>query len=518
MLFNSTEFIFIFLPITFFGFFLLGRWRARRAAIAWLVGASLFFFGWWELSYLALILFSIIFNFGCGSLLMAKGLAARRKVLLAFGITVNLALIGYFKYAGFLVSSIGKATGTDWTIDKVLLPIGISFFTFQQIAYLIDVAKNQTRETRFLDYSLFVVFFPQLIAGPIVHHRDVLPQFAKSRTFHPTFENLAVGITIFAIGLFKKVVIADELALVASPVFMAAEAGETLHFIQAWQGAFAYTFQLYFDFSGYSDMAIGLARLFGIRLPVNFASPYKATSIIDFWRRWHITLSTFLRDYLYFPLGGNRKGPLRRHVNLLTTMVLGGLWHGAGWTFVVWGALHGAYLIINHIWRYCWRYPIDRWWSRLLARAVTLFVVVLAWVPFRAETFSGAIRVFEGMLNLPYTLEIRLGGLAVFAKLVGIRFDGPWFSQTDFVSILWLIIFVLAVWILPNTQQLLAAYRPTLSAENRNARFYLLPRQGGGLFALAWRPTAVWAVLVSVMLGWALMSLQKVSEFLYFQF
>ena len=518
MLFNSPSFIFIFLPVTLFGFFVLGRWHDRRAAIAWLVGASLFFYGWWEPRYLALILFSMIFNFGCGSLLMAGRPAPARKVLLAFGVGVNLALIGYFKYAGFLVSSIGEATGTDWTMEKILLPIGISFFTFQQIAYLIDVARNRTRETRFLDYSLFVVFFPQLIAGPIVHHRDVLPQFARAGTFRPSFENLAVGITIFAIGLFKKVAIADELALVASPVFAAAEAGETLHFFQAWQGAFAYTFQLYFDFSGYSDMAIGLARLFGIRLPVNFDSPYKATSIIDFWRRWHITLSTFLRDYLYFPLGGNRKGPLRRHVNLLTTMVLGGLWHGAGWTFVVWGTLHGLYLIANHVWRYFWRRPIDRWWSRMIARMMTLLVVVLAWVPFRAETFGGAIRVFEGMANLPHSIEARLGGLAPLARLVGVHFDGPWLARADMVSVFWLMVFVAAVWILPNTQQLMAAYRPTLSGPDRNARVRLPLGLGGRSMALAWRPTAIWAALVGGISAWSLMSLHRVSEFLYFQF
>lgn len=308
MLFNSPEFIFGFLPATLIVFFILGSLARFRLAMAWLTLASLFFYGWWEPAYLVLIVFSVLFNFLCGAVLAHIFKRSAKRLVLTLGIGINLGLIGYFKYAGLFVASVGTVSGTGWSIEQILLPIGISFFTFQQIAYLVDVAGGDTREQNFLDYLLFVTFFPQLIAGPIVHHRDILPQFKRREIFRPSSENICIGGTIFVAGLFKKVVIADNLALIATPVFDTAESGEALHFFQAWRGAFAYSFQLYFDFSGYSDMAIGLARLFGVKLPINFDSPYKATSIIDFWRRWHMTLSRFLRDHLYFALGGNRKG------------------------------------------------------------------------------------------------------------------------------------------------------------------------------------------------------------------
>ena len=350
MLFNSYEFIFLFLPVTFLVFMRLGA-RHRRWAAGWLAVASLGFYAWWNPAFLPLLLASIACNYLVGLRLARPVIAAwSRKTVLALSITANLGLLAYFKYANFLLDNLNLVIGTDYRLDLVL-PLGISFFTFTQIAFLVDAYQGKAKEYHPVDYCLFVTFFPHLIAGPVLHHQEMMPQFARAETYRPNPENIAVGIAIFSIGLVKKVLIADAMAAHATPVFEAAEQGATLSFFTAWEGALAYTFQLYFDFSGYSDMAIGLARLFGITLPANFDSPYRAVNIIDFWRRWHMTLSRFLRDYLYIRLGGNRKGPVRRYMNLFVTMLLGGLWHGAGWTYVVWGGLHGCYLIANHFCR-----------------------------------------------------------------------------------------------------------------------------------------------------------------------
>ncbi|MGH6886959.1 MAG: MBOAT family O-acyltransferase, partial [Geminicoccales bacterium] len=331
MLFNSFEFILAFLPVTLIGFFLLGGRESPRAALSWLVLTSLFFYGWWNPSYLVLIIGSICFNFFVGQRLLARS----SKAILGFGVAVNLLSIAYFKYAGFLAFNIEELAGVEVGLEHIVLPLAISFFTFQQIAYLVDAHRGEVRAEGFVNYALFVTFFPQLIAGPIVHHSEVLPQFARRSTYRLDLDNLALGLTVFSIGLFKKVVLADGIATYATPMFAAAQGGYEPTLFEAWGGALAYTFQLYFDFSGYSDMAVGLGLMFNIRIPINFDSPYKAVNVIDFWRRWHITLSRFLRDYLYIPLGGNRRGPERRYVNLMLTMLLGGLWHGAGWTFVI---------------------------------------------------------------------------------------------------------------------------------------------------------------------------------------
>ena len=304
MLFNSIEFILFFLPITLIIFFTIGILEYQRLAVLWLVSASLFFYGWWNPSYLWLLIFSMVFNYRMGVFLSA---GKKSKALLAAGIAVNLGFMAYFKYTNFIVDNINLLVGGSYNVSYIILPLAISFFTFQQIAYLVDAYRNETREYSFLHYSLFVTFFPQLIAGPIVHHKEMLPQFEKRATYSLNLLNINKGLTIFIIGLFKKVVLADSIADYATPVFDAADAGLTISFFEAWGGAFAYSLQLYFDFSGYADMAIGIAFLFGISLPLNFSSPYKSKSIIDFWRRWHMTLSRFLKDYLYIPLGGSRK-------------------------------------------------------------------------------------------------------------------------------------------------------------------------------------------------------------------
>ncbi len=348
MLFNSYTFIFLFLPVTLVGFYLIGGRGNYRVAVSWLVGASLFFYAWWNPAYLGLLLGSILFNYALGILLSAKKRNKKLKFVLIFGIAGNLCLLAYFKYYNFFVDNINWVFSSSHTVENILLPLAISFFTFQQIAYLVDVHRGQARECDFLHYCLFVTFFPQLIAGPIVHHKEILPQFSKKEIYRVSYKAIAIGLTIFSIGLFKKVMIADNMATYVSPVFSGAEQGIKLTFFEAWGGSIAYSLQIYFDFSGYSDMAIGLARMVGIILPLNFHSPYKAKNIIEFWSRWHMTLSRFLKDYLYIPLGGNRKGKLRRYTNIMITMLIGGLWHGAGWVFIMWGALHGFYIVLNH--------------------------------------------------------------------------------------------------------------------------------------------------------------------------
>ncbi|RKZ48090.1 MAG: MBOAT family protein [Candidatus Parabeggiatoa sp. nov. 3] len=444
------------------------------------------------------------------------------KIVLAFGVFVNLFLLGYFKYANFFVDNFNSLTSSTYHLQTIILPLAISFFTFQQITYLVDAYKGETREYNFLHYCLFVTFFPQLIAGPIVHHREMLPQFAKDVIYKLNHEHLAVGITIFFLGLFKKVVLADSVAIYATPVFEAAEQGLRLGFFEAWGGALAYTFQLYFDFSGYSDMAIGIARMFGIRLPLNFHSPYKAVNIIEFWRRWHITLSRFLRDYLYIPLGGNRKGTIRRYINLMITMLLGGLWHGAGWTFVVWGALHGVYLMINHAWqalRIALGQDITRssWWGRGLSQLITFTAVVIAWVFFRAESFSGAINVLQAMagmngIPLPWFLIGNLGQFEPWLLEHGFEIDMVFPNRLfpkNFNDVYWLFFILLLTWYAPNTQQFMSRYQPAFDIYRGEAWQYS---------GLQWQPTRAWAASSAMIAALSILSLTRVSEFLYFQF
>lgn len=353
MLFNSFIFIFAFLPVALGGYLLTRLLFKETVWVIWLAACSLLFYAWWKPVYLILIVASILVNYTIGKK-MGVSRGRPKKMLLILGVVMNLGVLAYFKYTNFIFENVGRIIGQDFDFNYIVLPLAISFFTFQQIAYLVDAYRGETMEVDFSRYTLFVTFFPQLIAGPIVHHREMLPQFFNKVEHRKLIDNLAVGLSIFAVGLFKKVVIADSLSKWAQPTFAIADMGVSPTFFESWIGALAYTLQLYFDFSGYSEMALGLGRMFGIVLPINFFSPYKARSIIDFWRRWHITLSRFLRDYLYIPLGGSRCGPLRHHVNLFVTMLLGGLWHGAGWTFVIWGMLHAIYLTINHLWREWW--------------------------------------------------------------------------------------------------------------------------------------------------------------------
>jgi alginate O-acetyltransferase complex protein AlgI len=400
MLFTTAVFALLFLPLTLAGFYALGRWRPPAAAL-WLFVASVFFYGFWMPAFTLLLLASIGFNFFVGLRIAGSEGAARRHWLVA-GIAVDLLLLAYFKYANFFVDNLNALLGMQWAPGRVLLPIGISFYTFTQIAFLVDTWRGKVREFNLVHYGLFVTYFPHLVAGPVLHHAQMMPQFAQPSIYRWQAAPFGAGLAIFAIGLLKKVVLADGVAPYADAVFRAADGGVLPAQGEAWLGALAYTLQLYFDFSGYSDMAIGLSWMFNVRLPYNFDSPYKARNISDFWRRWHISLSTFLRDYLYIALGGNRRGPVRRYANLMATMLLGGLWHGAGWSFVLWGGLHGLYLMINHGWRaWCGEARLARleglWAYRGLSWALTLLAVVLAWVFFRAETLPGALRIVHAM-------------------------------------------------------------------------------------------------------------------------
>jgi alginate O-acetyltransferase complex protein AlgI len=406
MLFTTTTFTLLFLPLVLAGFFALGRWWDDLAA-AWLLVASLVFYGYWMPEFTLLLVFSIALNFVVGLRILRariEGLTTTRRWL-TFGIIFNLALLGYFKYANFFVDNLGAILGSPLGLPRIVLPIGISFYTFTQIAYLVDTYQGKVGETRWIHYGLFVTYFPHLVAGPVLHHAQMMPQFGDRSIYRVKMENMSVGLLVFAIGLLKKVVLADGVAPYADAVFGAADSGGSPSAGEAWLGVAAYTLQLYFDFSGYSDMAIGLSWMFNIRLPYNFDSPYRALSITDFWRRWHISLSTFLRDYLYVPLGGNRNGPLRRYANLMTTMLLGGLWHGASWSFVVWGGLHGMYLMVNHGFRALLGparaealSKIRAW--RVVAWAITMLGVMVAWVFFRAASFDTAGRLLSAMFGL----------------------------------------------------------------------------------------------------------------------
>jgi D-alanyl-lipoteichoic acid acyltransferase DltB (MBOAT superfamily) len=518
MLFNSYAFIFLFLPATLLVFFQLGGVN-RKLAAGWLAAASLFFYGWWNPVYVGLLLASVVFNYGMGIAIVraAAGADARRKrQLLALAVAANLLLLGYYKYANFFLDSANAALGTTWSLGEIILPLGISFFTFTQIAFLVDAYRGNAREYSFVHYGLFVTYFPHLIAGPILHHREMMPQFERGETYRPDPGNLAAGLTIFIIGLFKKVIIADGVAPYAGPVFDAPQAGLTLSFLEGWCGALAYTFQLYFDFSGYSDMAVGLSLLFGIRVPVNFHSPYRAANIIEFWRCWHMTLSRFLRDYLYVPLGGNRKGPARRYVNLLATMLLGGLWHGAGWTFVVWGGLHGMLLVVNHAWRALRaRLGHDLNRSSRLGRAagcvITFLAVTAGWVVFRAESLESAGAILAAMAGangfvVPDLWLARWGDFGSWLARNGVAFGAtPALGSTSVVHWIWILLAI--VWFAPNTQQIMAAARPALGIPPESA-----------VARWQWRPTAFGAVAVAVMALAAIVHLDRHSEFLYFQF
>lgn len=452
MLFNSYPFIFLYLPIVLLGFFWLAR-RSHAFAAAWLALASLFFYGYWNPAYVGLLLGSISCNYTFGLWIAKAGVKnkdAQKQHTLIVAIILNLALLGYYKYTSFFINNLNTAAGTNWSLEEIILPLGISFFTFTQIAFLVDTYQGKVKEYNFIHYTLFVTYFPHLLAGPVLHHREMMPQLQLRKNYQPDWDNIAMGLLLFTLGLCKKTLLADSFAPYANAIFDATQHGWVLTTYEAWAGALAYTMQIYFDFSGYTDMALGIALLFNIQLPINFDSPYKATSIIDFWRRWHMTLSRYLRDYLYIPLGGNRKGKVRRYVNLLLTMLLGGLWHGAGWTFILWGTLHGLYLTINHLWREQVTakiaFTLPAWLSALLGGTLTFIAVVAAWVVFRSHDLPSAsvmLNAMSGIESRPITFfEVTHGQLLPTTDM-----SGKSFTLLLLPSLLW-------IWLLPNSTQI----------------------------------------------------------------
>ena len=505
MLFNSYLFIVFFLPLSLFGYFGAAHWLGQRAALLTMTLYSLLFYAWWNPPYTALILLSMAANKTLGRYLSRNYKATPElstQVAATLGVALNLALLGYYKYANFFISSLQTALGTPLlTLQTIVLPLGISFFTFEQIGYVVDAYHGKARNYSVLEYMFFVTFYPHLIAGPIIAHHQLLSQVSDPKRYSPRAHDLAVGATLFGLGLFKKVVLADHLSHWASPVFAQAEQGTALLPAAAWLGSLSYALQLYFDFSGYSDMGIGLARLFNFKLPLNFNAPYKAINIIDFWRRWHMTLSSFLRDYLYIALGGNRHGLLRRHTNLFLTMLLGGLWHGAGWGFVLWGGLHGAYLIVNHTWQQVFgkpSFPKQPNWRDFLRRELgvqlTFLAVLVGWVFFRATNVTAASRMLSAMAHL--------GSLHVGAAAQA-QASAPWSAWA------WCgVAYALARWA-PTSQELLATAEPALEP---------VRPLSGWRQRLEWSWTPQWAGAMALIALAGCLSLTEVTEFLYFQF
>jgi alginate O-acetyltransferase complex protein AlgI len=478
MLFNSYPFIFLFLPIALLGYFVLGR-VGNLAPVVWLALASLAFYSVSNWQFVALLLASIAFNYVIGWLLISKHLRpGPRFAVLTVGVAGDLLVLGYFKYAGFLAANLNALFSTGLTVD-ILLPVGISFYTFTQIAFLVDAYRGQVAHYALPHYALFVSYFPHLIAGPILHHKDMIPQFERAESKRPDPHLILCGLIIFAIGLFKKTCLADGIQPLVALAFGPAPPS----FDQAWIGALAYTFQLYFDFSGYSDMAIGISLMFGIFLPLNFNSPYKAQNIIDFWRRWHMTLSQFLRDYLYIPLGGNRRGRVLRYVNLMVTMALGGLWHGAAWTFVAWGVLHGVYLCVNHAWNNYGPALAPRFTrlANLAAFALTFLSVVVAWVLFRADSMASAISILTKMASP--------------SQIV--------FGRVEMAYSVFIVAYAALAWLAPNTQTIMG-----YDHANRTV--------GEALGRWQKRPAFLYAT--AAVLAFGILGIQQHSEFIYFRF
>ena len=546
MLFNSFEFIFLFLPATLAGFFLLGR-TSRVWALGWLVVASLLFYAWWRPLNVLIIAPSILVNFVLARLLLRlrsdPGRARTARLVLALGIVFNIAFLGYFKYVNFFSTVMNDVAGTHFFLTQVVLPLGISFITFQKIAFLIDVHARRIESFTLGDYCLFVLFFPQLIAGPIVHYREMMPQFHKASCRFDK-ENISVGLTLFLMGLFKKVVLADGIAAHVSPIYEAAAAGGDASLFPAWMAAVGFTLQIYFDFSGYTDMALGLARCFGVRLPPNFDSPLKASSIIDFWLRWHMTLTRFLTAYLYNPLvlwltrrrlaagktvlGGRDAGIGGAYFHLLAgptllTMFVSGLWHGAGYVFILWGLLHGLYLAINH----AWRMVGPRFWPnkasytrsmRPVGFVLTFLAVVVAMVLFRSPTVTTASELLQGMaglngISLPQQIFERLGPLTPLLRPIVSASGTAAGSGAEFTAtVMWIVALLAIALAFPNSLQIMSRYEPAIGVKCRPEDL------GRWAWILDWRPTLPWAFLMSALAVTSVIKLGGKSEFLYWQF
>jgi len=545
MLFNSGEFLFVFLPAALFGFYLLGT-VSRTSAIRWLILVSLVFYAWWRPVNVLIIAPSIVINFALARIFLRlnEGEASCRasRTLLFLGIAFNVVFLGIFKYTDFIYGAINDVFSANLVLTHIILPLGISFITFQKIAFLIDVQAGRVRSFTFQDYCTFVLFFPQLIAGPIVHYREMMPQFHTASCRFDK-ENFAIGLTLLAFGLFKKVVFADQIALHVTPIYNSAAAGEKMSFVLAWMAAIGFTLQIYFDFSGYTDMALGLARFFGIRLPPNFNSPLRASNIIEYWLRWNMTLTRFLTGYLYNPLVlwltrrrlvkgkpgfGGRNQTVGAFVSLLmgptlVTMFVSGLWHGAGYGFIVWGLLHGCYLTINHAWRLV---AVRLWpdrpsYDRVMkpgGLVLTFVSVTTAMIFFRASTLTTAINLVKGIIGLngialPQALFDQLGPLTSAFHGIGVIPVESWSSQDFGKTAIWIGFLMFVALACPNTLQILARYEPALGVKPQPTKFAI-----GRIKIPEWGPSLPWAIAVSAIAGIAIVSIGGPSEFLYWQF
>jgi len=492
MLFNSFEYILLFMPVTLVVYFVLLRKHLTVAAKFWLFFASLFFYSWWNVKYTPLILGSILFNYTIGGMLENNGetgnSAFLRKWIFVFGVAANVILLCYFKYMDFFIGNFNALAGMRLPLLHIVLPLGISFFTITQIAFLVDAYEGLVVERNLLNYSLFVTFFPHLLAGPILHHSEMMPQFDQLRNKVVNWKNLYLGMVLFFIGLLKKVIVADQFALWANAGFDSAQA---LNFFEAWLTSLSYTFQLYFDFSGYSDMAVGVGWMFNIRLPINFNSPYKATNIIDFWKRWHITLTNFVTTYLYTPLlrSFSRITFTASMIAIFTAMLISGFWHGSGWTFIFWGLMHGTALVVNHVWR---KNKLKM--SPIIGWVLTLCFVNIAFVFFRAKNMGASFNVIKGMTAMNGVMFP--DALRNFSPLKGTAVSfGPWLGTINgsYLTLSYALIALLIVIFGKNSLQIVESFRPT-----------------------RWH-----AVILVVMINvacWSLTITNKVSEFLYFQF
>jgi alginate O-acetyltransferase complex protein AlgI len=545
MLFNSYEFIFAFLPAALAGFFALGIF-SRTAALRWIIFVSLVFYALWRPLNVVIIAPSILVNFVLARLLERLADDETRsqlaRLVLLLGIAFNIAFLGYFKYVDFGRATINDIFGTNLLLTHVILPLGISFITFQKIAFLIDVHAKRVKSFTLQDYGLFVLFFPQLIAGPIVHYREMMPQFHAARCRFDK-EDFAVGLTLLAFGLFKKVFLADNVAAVVSPIYDHAASGSGISLVPAWAAAIGFTLQIYFDFSGYTDMALGLARFFGIRLPQNFNSPLKASNIIEFWLRWHMTLTRFLTAYVYNPLTlwlTRRRMAKGRAVlagrnttigaffylmtiPLLLTMLISGLWHGAGYGFIVWGGLHGVYLTINHAWRLIrpqlWSdtRSYDRF-MRPFGQFLTLTAVAVTMVFFRSPTMMTAADLMKGLIGqhgaaVPQAILDHLGPISGWLHRIGVVSVAPelWSAAEFGRLVIWILVLLLIALVCPNSLQILARYEPALGVRPRTTDFLRSA-------FIEWNTSIPWAIVMSLIAATAIFSLKGHSEFLYWQF
>lgn len=485
MLFNSYVFILVFLPLCICSYYLLNHFEKYNLSLVVLLGMSLYFYGYITPKYIIILIGSIVVNWCCSRIMLHWG--KYRKLLLVVGICFDIGLIFYFKYYDFFVENINYIFKSSFNLRHIALPLGISFFTFQQISYLVDSYRGETARYNFLQYAAFVSFFPQLVAGPIVLHSELIPQFEDKSRRKLSHESLALGIFQFSVGLFKKVLLADTFGKAVTWAFFNIKT-EQFSSLEIYIIMLCYTFQIYFDFSGYSDMAIGIGNLFHITLPINFDSPYKADSILEFWNRWHMTLTRFLKIYIYIPLGGSRKGKLRTYVNVMIVFLISGLWHGANWTFVVWGALHGIANVLNRIFKKQW----EKWHSAV-RWLLTFAFLNITWLIFRVENLKQGRELLGKLFRMDdFSIHSALYENFRLPELLSVGERFPFSLLTGYMTGAYMWLF------------LLGALLMCLNANN--------------IYRRKFKPNVMYAFGTMILLTWSILSLAGDSTFIYFNF